>query len=240
MPKVIALTVMPARSKLAFPRHHRAEAKLTKYLRSLHVLPTANASLHRTSDSDSTTATPSSVVSKTAPTLPCKFFNSQGGCQNGDSCSFLHTFVIPPGAQPVARPRPWRTRPCRHYQLAKCNLGDACHFAHVADPHFPLPPGYERTLNMTGELCYEGVCSRGQLCRFVHYRPPVQKEPGAEDHSLTEGRVEALRQLVKTASHSDDDSEEGEDEDEDEDEIQIVSLCVQPNLGAKLIIPGHG
>ncbi|OCF78125.1 hypothetical protein I204_00061 [Kwoniella mangroviensis CBS 8886] len=67
-------------------------------------------------------------------TLPCKFYNSSLGCNNGDRCNFLHTRVVPESVMMVERPRPWRTKPCRHYQLNRCTLGDACHFAHVLDP----------------------------------------------------------------------------------------------------------
>lgn len=67
-------------------------------------------------------------------TLPCKFFNSALGCTNGDTCAFLHKLVVPTSAQLVDKPRPWRTRPCRHFQYGRCTLGPACHFAHVYDP----------------------------------------------------------------------------------------------------------
>jgi hypothetical protein len=68
---------------------------------------------------------------RTNPTLPCKFYNSATGCTNGSTCTFLHTYVVPSTAPLVAYPRPWRTRPCRHYQVGRCTLGNACHFAHV-------------------------------------------------------------------------------------------------------------
>jgi hypothetical protein len=70
---------------------------------------------------------------KTRRTLPCKFYNSAAGCLNGPNCSFLHTLVVPDSVNLVDKPRPWRTRPCRHYQVGRCLLGDACHFAHVYD-----------------------------------------------------------------------------------------------------------
>lgn len=39
-----------------------------------------------------------------------------------------------PDNEPIIdKPRPWRTRPCRHFQLGRCKLGDSCHFAHVLD-----------------------------------------------------------------------------------------------------------
>lgn len=68
--------------------------------------------------------------------IPCKFFNSAAGCSNGDGCAFLHVHVLPPEVPMVPTPRPWRTRPCRHFQLGRCILGDACHFAHVIDPQW--------------------------------------------------------------------------------------------------------
>lgn len=179
---------------------------------SLHFLPTA----HQQSDG----AESDTPQSKTAQTLPCKFFNSQVGCDKGDACTFLHTTVIPNGAMSVLKPRPWRTRPCRHFQLAKCSLGDACYFAHVVDPNLVLPKGYEPTANTTGLLCREGVCELGEKCRHVHYRDPTvaRKEEQVEDHSQTEVRLEALRKLVNAAGlHG-----ESEDED-DEDDVQIVS-----------------
>lgn len=189
---------------------------------SLHVLPTANSDPASSSDSDTPTHSP--TVTRT---LPCKFFNSQAGCHRGSSCTFLHTLVIPQGAVAVAQPRPWRTRPCRHFQLARCNLGATCHFAHVADPNFVLPEGYERTANTTGRMCYAGVCARREKCKFVHYRDPSGAAVAAtaaevaereEDHSTTEDKVEELRRLVQ-ASEGLSDSEE----EDDEDDVQIVS-----------------
>lgn len=155
------------------------------------------------------------------PTLPCKFYNSQAGCENGETCSFLHTSVIPDAATPVIRPRPWRTRPCRHFQLARCNLGDACYFAHVVDPNFVLPKGYEPTANTTGQLCRTGVCALGDKCRFVHYRDPTTSahEEQVEDHSQTEGKLEELKRMVKNV----DLRAESDDDDDEEDDVQIVS-----------------
>ena len=39
--------------------------------------------------------------------------------------------VVPESAQLVEKPRPWRTRPCRHFQVGTSHLGDVCQFAHV-------------------------------------------------------------------------------------------------------------
>lgn len=63
-------------------------------------------------------------------TAPCKWFNSMSGCEAGDACTFQHIQVIAPDLQPVV-PRPWRTKPCRHFQVGKCRMGDSCHYAHV-------------------------------------------------------------------------------------------------------------
>ena len=76
-----------------------------------------------------------------AKTQPCKFFNSVIGCQNGDACTFMHTRVVPDSVPIVEKPRPWRTRPCRHFQVGRCHLGDACHFAHVYEA--PQKVGYK-------------------------------------------------------------------------------------------------
>ncbi|WVQ73847.1 hypothetical protein IAR50_003428 [Cryptococcus sp. DSM 104548] len=101
----------------------------------LHIIPASSPEPPSSSDSDCAEArsrTPQQH--QKYKTLPCKFFNSSAGCINGDDCAFLHTRVVPDSVQLVERPRPWRTKPCRHYQLGRCMLGDACHFAHVEDP----------------------------------------------------------------------------------------------------------
>ncbi|KAL1410232.1 hypothetical protein Q8F55_004237 [Vanrija albida] len=75
-------------------------------------------------------------------TVPCKFFNSTLGCQrSAEECNFAHIRVVPDNEPIVDKPRPWRTRPCRHFQLGRCKLGDTCHFAHVLDEGASaLPP----------------------------------------------------------------------------------------------------
>ncbi|ORX36353.1 hypothetical protein BD324DRAFT_490479 [Kockovaella imperatae] len=73
----------------------------------------------------------SPVKRKPMPVLPCKFFNSTSGCSRGTDCTFLHAMVVPISMPLVDRPRPWRTKPCRHWLVGRCTLGDACHFAHV-------------------------------------------------------------------------------------------------------------
>lgn len=64
--------------------------------------------------------------------MACKFFNSKEGCTRRDvDCPFAHIKVVPNGQE--IEPKPYRTRPCRHFQQGRCVLGSACHFAHVAD-----------------------------------------------------------------------------------------------------------
>lgn len=87
------------------------------------------------------------LSSKSAPvkTAPCKWFNSTAGCEAGDACTFQHVQVIPLEHQPAV-PRPWRTKPCRHYQVGRCRMGDSCHYAHVDAAAPPSSPsGSPRT-----------------------------------------------------------------------------------------------
>lgn len=80
------------------------------------------------------------VPAKLIKTTPCKWFNSSTGCDQGDACTFKHVQVIPTEQQ-RAVPRPWRTQPCRHFQVGRCHHGDACHFAHVIATVPPRSPG---------------------------------------------------------------------------------------------------
>jgi hypothetical protein len=184
---------------------------------SLHVLPTAH---ENNSSPDSDDPNPSALIT---PRLPCKFYNSQSGCFNGETCTFLHTLVIPNGVTPVDRPRPWRTRPCRHFQLGKCNLGDTCHFAHVVDPNFTYPPGYEGTMNSTGLFCkqyeQEGRCRKGRECRNVHYSEIEGGGEDMEDQEEMAARVEELIKMVKAGNGI-----EGDSDEEDDDDVEIVRL----------------
>jgi hypothetical protein len=41
--------------------------------------------------------------------VPCKYFNSLVGCENGDECPFIHELVVPNGIPMILKPRPWRS-----------------------------------------------------------------------------------------------------------------------------------
>nr|XP_019050179.1 hypothetical protein I302_00603 [Kwoniella bestiolae CBS 10118]OCF29109.1 hypothetical protein I302_00603 [Kwoniella bestiolae CBS 10118] len=130
-------------------------------------------------------------------TLPCKFYNSSLGCNNGDRCNFLHTRVVPESVMMVERPRPWRTKPCRHFQLNRCTLGDACHFAHVLDPAW-VNSGFGSS----------------------HGVPQWNVGGGDGGNRLTEESLEkTLQEMRMTSSQG-----RGEDdEDEEEDDVEIVT-----------------
>ncbi|OXG71032.1 hypothetical protein C348_06909 [Cryptococcus neoformans Gb118] len=159
----------------------------------LHIIPASSPELLSSSDSDSANHKPKGQSNK-PKTLPCKFFNSTAGCINGDDCAFLHARVVPESVPLVARPRPWRTKPCRHYQLGRCLLGDACHFAHVDDPTW-VASGWK-----TGIMT------------------PSKVENALEQ--LTTEKVEMTIKRIREMSKGRRDDDE---EDDDEDDIQIVT-----------------
>ena len=149
-----------------------------------------------------------------AKTLPCKFFNSASGCNNGEECDFLHTLVVPPSVPLIDKPRPWRTRPCRHWQVGRCNLGEACHFAHVLDP--------SRKSLSTEKACRHwesGRCEKGDECKFKH-----------------EGRVHVEEQLLNQATLAkayDEMRRKREcEESEDEDDIVEIVSCSSERFGS--------
>lgn len=108
---------------------------------------------------------------------------------------------MPDSVQLVDKHRPWRTRPCRHFQVGRCHLGNACHFAHVYEqPHNGFTGGAQD--GYAGEL--------------------------EEVQDLTEERLErAMREMkamnVKRGRRKSGDAEVEEDEESDDD-VEIVSM----------------
>lgn len=101
-------------------------------------------------------------------TEPCKFFNSAEGCRAGDACPFIHQFVVPYGIPMVLRPRPWRTKPCRHFQTGTCLAGDLCHFAHIAE-NSPSSAPTDKTQTQACKYFNSAKgCPKGDKCRSQH------------------------------------------------------------------------
>ena len=147
--------------------------------------------------------------SATRRTQPCKFFNSASGCVNGDACDFLHAMVVPTAANLVSRPRPWRTRPCRHFQLGRCTLGDACHFAHVLEN----PGAKEKEAKPCRSWAKSGRCEIGDRCKFRH-----DAQAGDDNtHGLTEKRLAEASKAMWVEKVKEESS------DDEDDDVEIVS-----------------
>ncbi|KIR96488.1 hypothetical protein L804_06323 [Cryptococcus deuterogattii 2001/935-1] len=165
----------------------------------IHIIPGSSPESLSSSDSDAANSK-SKEQSNKRKTLPCKFFNSAAGCNAGDDCAFLHTRVVPESVPLVTKPRPWRTKPCRHYQLGRCMLGDVCHFAHVNDPAW-VASGWK-----TGTVT------------------PVKIENVLEQ--LTAEKVEKAIERIREMSRGGKADDE-EDDEEDDIQIHIESLELQ-------------
>lgn len=203
----------------------------------------SSSSSSGTSDRDSEDGLKSPILAQSHPnhrTQPCRFFNSANGCTNGESCNFLHTFVVPPTVPLIERPRPWRTKPCRHYQLGKCTLGEACHFAHVLDPTRQSIDAARKGATSGGagggggghkrkpseiacrDYKRDGRCT-ARDCMFSHDPAAVALEQVA----LTEDRLNETCERMRTMA-TPADARGGESDDEDDD-LEIVSML---NIGA--------
>ncbi len=75
-------------------------------------------------------------------TIPCRHYNSPGGCNLGDKCNFAHgnEDLRPGGKTPLVKNTKkspnllkFKTQPCKYYQPGKegsCRYGSQCVFAH--------------------------------------------------------------------------------------------------------------
>lgn len=123
----------------------------------------------------------------------------------------------------VEKPRPWRTRPCRHYQVGKCTLGEACHFAHVlsndngSDNGVAKETASEKDEGTKSRLCRnwekDGECVFGEKCKFRHV---------GEEHALTEEKLQAAFEEIRKK-----DVKQDEDDDDDDSDVEIVGLMIR-------------
>ncbi|OCF34640.1 hypothetical protein I316_03682 [Kwoniella heveanensis BCC8398] len=193
----------------------------------MHMVPPPSPDQTASSDSGSFSppSKPSNLTLASGPrhpkhqTLPCKFFNSAMGCMNGDACTFLHTRVVPDSVPIVERPRPWRTKPCRHFQLGRCTLGDACHFAHVPDPAWLASGGIAAFGGVKGDRpCAAwnrtGRCPDGTACRFLHVGEGGE---GNVENLTEEGLQKTLEEMREKVRRW------NEEDDEEDDDVEIVT-----------------
>ncbi|WVF66858.1 hypothetical protein IAT40_001601 [Kwoniella sp. CBS 6097] len=191
----------------------------------MHMIPPPSPDQTASSDSDSFSppSKPSMLQSGLRhpkhQTLPCKFYNSAMGCMNGDSCTFLHTRVVPDSVPLVERPRPWRTKPCRHFQLGRCTLGDACHFAHVPDPAWlasgnTMPYSGAREDRPCPSWNRTGRCPDGNGCRFLHMGEGGEGNAESLTEEGLQKTLEEMREKVRRWN---------EEEEEDDDDVEIVT-----------------
>lgn len=121
----------------------------------------------------------------------------------------MHTYVVPSSVPLIDKPRPWRTRPCRHWQVGRCNLGEACHFAHVVDPSRKSLDGDKPCRHWL-----TGRCDKGDECRFKH----EGRQPYEEQHLTEASLAKAYEAMRKQRLR--------EESDEEDDMVEIVSAVV--------------
>jgi hypothetical protein len=100
--------------------------------------------------------------------------------------------------------------------MGTCNLGDACHFAHVPDPTYE---GVEKEDKSCWSWGKRGRCEAGDKCKFVH------AGEGGEDNSegLTEERLKEAFEEMRARDQAGVDQED----DGDDDDVEIVSRVVR-------------
>lgn len=91
------------------------------------------------------------------PTAVCKYFQTDNGCRNGDSCRFKHD--LPQDTDSGN----YRTKPCKYFQRGECRNGDECTYRHdppESNPQYRTKPcKYFET---------EEGCRNGDKCRYKH------------------------------------------------------------------------
>ena len=85
----------------------------------------------------------------TQTTRPCRFYNTQKGCANGDSCKFEHTDNFQNN----------KTRTCKFFAKGNCTKGEECSFSHEQ----PLPKS-----ETPCRFAQSGGCKKGDTCEFQH------------------------------------------------------------------------
>lgn len=120
-------------------------------------------------------------------TKHCRYFQ-QGGCNRGDSCSYIHEnpaptpapFVQPPSNQMSIPPfqQSQRQPPCMSfYQWGRCLNGDGCAYSHEPEPEYMPVSLNQMVQTPVCKLYPHGLCQRGDTCIFVHDSPYVPVPP---------------------------------------------------------------
>lgn len=132
----------------------------------------------------------------------------------------------------VLKPRPWRTKPCRHFQRGTCLAGESCCFAHVegngANEGIDGEGGKDKdskqklakkntTKNKHGNVSARAACTNfttqegcpfGDNCKFPHVSPSTMS-------------FDANRERDQADVPEEVDGDEEEVEGEDDLEVQI-------------------
>eukprot|EP00698_Gefionella_okellyi_P003746 TRINITY_DN13489_c0_g1_i1.p2 TRINITY_DN13489_c0_g1~~TRINITY_DN13489_c0_g1_i1.p2 ORF type:complete len:274 (-),score=33.76 TRINITY_DN13489_c0_g1_i1:66-842(-) len=122
---------------------------------------------------------------------PCRFFNQEAGCRDGDHCKYQHVANAPSAAQTASFGKTAPFKVCKYFNTDAGCVSETCTFAHISQAQKATTAAAPAVAGEKQRPCRffnsEAGCRDGENCKYPHVKAapaaPAPRPRASEEKS---------------------------------------------------------